>query len=63
MNDYKQELIETLRKASTCMEKLNGGDCCNCKYYYMELDDIHCPSGLSCAEAQKRLEELCNEKS
>ena len=56
---YKQELIDTLRKAATCV---NGEDCdCSrCSYYYQTSE--RCPSGLSQYAAKLRLEELVKEK-
>lgn len=63
VKEYKQELIETLHRASTCAKKLDGVDCVHCAYYYMGLDDVHCPSGLSESAARQRLEELCDDKS
>ena len=56
---YKQELIDTLRKAAACV-KGEGYDCCLCPYYYQKLE--RCPSGISQYEAKLRLEELTKEK-
>lgn len=56
---YKQELIDTLRKAAACV---NGEDCdCSrCSYYYQTSE--RCPSGLLQYAAKLRLEELVKEK-
>ena len=56
---YKQELIDTLRKAAACV-KGEDYDCCLCPYYYQKLE--RCPSGILQYEAKLRLEELIKEK-
>ena len=54
---YKDELIETLRKASMCREQYENPDmCCSeCVYFFM---DASCPSAYSSYAAKLRLEEL-----
>ena len=56
---YKRELIDTLRKAATCVRG-EGYDCSLCPNNYLKLE--RCPSALSQYEAKLRLEELVKEK-
>ena len=56
---YKKELIDTLRKAATCVRG-EDYDCSLCPYYYQKLEQ--CPSALSQYAARLRLEELVKEK-
>lgn len=56
---YKRELIDTLRKAATCVRG-EGYDCSLCPNNYLKLE--RCPSGISQYEAKLRLEELVKEK-
>ena len=55
---YKDELIETLRKASMCREQYNNPDmsCSECVYFFMDANC--CPSACSSYAAKLRLEEL-----
>lgn len=52
-NAYKQELIDILKKATTCI--MGDRDCNGCKY---EHYDGECPTRLSTYAAKLRLEEL-----
>lgn len=52
-NAYKQELINTLQKVTTCI--MGDRDCDGCKY---EHYDGECPTRLSTYAAKLRLEEL-----
>ena len=52
---YKEELIETLRKACTCIMGENA-NCYECSYYYDNGKD--CPVQLSSYGAKLRLEQL-----
>ncbi len=53
-NAYKQELIDTLKKATTCI--MGDRDCDGCKY---EFDyNGECPTKLGTYAAKSRLEEL-----
>lgn len=56
---YRQELIDTLRKAASC-SRGEDYDCTLCPNHYLKLD--YCPSGLSQYAAKLRLEELVKEK-
>lgn len=56
---YKKELVDTLRKAATCVRG-EGYDCSLCPNNYLKLE--RCPSALSQYEAKLRLEELVKEK-
>ena len=57
---YKQELIDTLRKAASC-SRGEDYDCTLCPNHYLKLD--YCPSGMSQYAAKLRLEELVKEKT
>ena len=60
-NSYKQELINTLVKAATCI-KGEDYDCIDCKYYNsVSNSGWVCPSQLSSYQAHLRLEELRHE--
>lgn len=52
-NAYKQELIDILKKATTCI--MGDRDCDGCKY---EHYDGECPTKLVTYAAKLRLEEL-----
>lgn len=52
-NAYKQELIDTLRRVTTCI--MGDKDCDGCKY---EHYDGECPTQLRTYVAKLRLEEL-----
>ena len=52
---YKQELIDTLRKACTCIMG-DIGSCFECPHYYDNNKD--CPVQLSPYSAKLRLEQL-----
>ena len=56
---YRQELIDTLRKAASC-SRGDDYDCTLCPNHYLKLD--YCPSGISQYAAKLRLEELVKEK-
>jgi hypothetical protein len=57
-NSYKQELIDILAKAATCI-KGEDYDCIECKYYNrVSNSGWVCPSQLSSYQAHLRLEEL-----
>ena len=55
---YKDELIETLRKASMCQEQYNNPDMCCSECVYFFIDANCCPSACSTYAAKLRLEEL-----
>lgn len=57
---YKQELIETLRKACTCPNAEKDIACHECPYFYMTDDGSGggCPTQLEPYAAKLRLEEL-----
>ena len=61
---YRQELIDTLRKACTCGGEKHMDDCgCqDCSYFYLVQDGVSCPNALSTYAAKLRLEELTKEK-
>ena len=56
---YRNELIETLRKATVCVEG-EEVDCNGCPYYGL-TNSKGCPSKLSPYAAKLRLEELLND--
>lgn len=61
-DSYKQELINTLAKAATCI-KGEDYDCIDCKYYNrVNNSGWVCPSQLSSYQAHLRLEELRHER-
>ena len=62
---YRQELIDTLRKACTCGGEKHMGDCgCqDCSYFYLVQDGVSCPNALSTYAAKLRLEELTGGKT
>lgn len=57
---YKQELIDTLRKACTCIAG-DDFDCSICPYYDVATNNV-CPSKINTYAAKLRLEELVKEK-
>ena len=60
-DSYKQELMNTLSKAATCI-KGEDYDCIDCKYYNrVSNSGWVCPSQLSSYQAHLRLEELRHE--
>ena len=60
-DSYKQELINILSKAATCI-KGEDYDCIECKYYNrVNNSGWVCPSQLSSYQAHLRLEELRHE--
>lgn len=52
-DEYKEELIDTLRKATTCI--MGDRSCDGCKYRWR---DGECPTQLRTFSAKLRLEEL-----
>ena len=56
---YRNELIEVLREASTCVQRWEKGDDANCSKCPREnWEGEECPSALSMYEAKLRLKEL-----
>jgi len=61
---YRDELIDTLRKASMCRKQYENPDiCCSeCDYFYFGSKD-GCPSAYNSYAAKLRLEELTGGKT
>lgn len=56
---YRNELVEVLREASTCVQRWEKGDdadCSKCPHESWESEE--CPSALTMYEAKLRLKEL-----